>query len=80
MAYDAKPKVIIESQSFGMILCSAVRYALGRMTYIVPIMNKDITDAEKDDCLGMDCDAKVWIAFRNEVQREIAFRKEGEYA
>lgn len=95
MAYDAKPKIIIESQSFGMILCSAVRYALGRMTYIVPstteyitplipylstnilqIMNKDITDAEKDDCLGMDCDAKVWIAFRNEVQREIAFRKD----
>ena len=34
MAYDAKPQIIIESQSFGMILCSAVRYALGRMTYI----------------------------------------------
>lgn len=95
MVYDAKPKIIIESQSFGMILCSAVRYALGRMTYIVPstteyitplipylstnillIMNKDITEAKKMNMLGMECDAKVWRAFRDEIQCEISARKE----
>lgn len=39
-AYDAKPKIIIESEDFGEMLCSALRYAMGRMTYIV----KDTAD------------------------------------
>lgn len=34
MIYDQKPKIIPESPTFGMMMCSAVRYALGRMTYI----------------------------------------------
>ena len=34
MAYDAKPKILLESPTFGLMMCSAVRYALGRMTYI----------------------------------------------
>jgi hypothetical protein len=35
MLYDQKPKILLESPTFGMMMCSAVRYALGRMTYIV---------------------------------------------
>ena len=34
MLYDQRPKIIPESPTFGMMMCSAVRYALGRMTYI----------------------------------------------
>lgn len=34
MAYDAKPKILLESPTFGLMMCSAVRYALCRMTYI----------------------------------------------
>lgn len=35
MLYDQRPKIIPESPTFGMMMCSAVRYALGRKTYIV---------------------------------------------
>jgi len=35
MLYDQRPKIIPESPTFGLMMCSAVRYALGRMTYIV---------------------------------------------
>lgn len=35
MLYDQKPKILLESPTFGMMMCSAVRYALGRKTYIV---------------------------------------------
>lgn len=34
MLYDQKPKILLESPTFGMMMCSAVRYALGRKTYI----------------------------------------------
>lgn len=34
MLYDQRPKIIPESPAFGLMMCSAVRYALGRMTYI----------------------------------------------
>ena len=34
MLYDQKPKILLESPVFGMMMCSAVRYALGRKTYI----------------------------------------------
>lgn len=34
MLYDQRPKIIPESPTFGMMMCSAVRYALGRKTYI----------------------------------------------
>ena len=34
MLYDQRPKIIPESPTFGMMMCSAVRYALGRMAYI----------------------------------------------
>lgn len=34
MFYDQRPKIIPESPTFGLMMCSAVRYALGRMTYI----------------------------------------------
>ena len=35
MLYDQKPKIILESPAFGLMMCSAVRYAIGRKTYIV---------------------------------------------
>lgn len=35
MLYEQKPKILPESPTFGMMMCSAVRYALGRKTYIV---------------------------------------------
>lgn len=34
MLYEHRPKIIPESPAFGLMMCSAVRYALGRMTYI----------------------------------------------
>lgn len=33
--YDAKPKIFPEDERFGEMMASAVRYALGRMSYIV---------------------------------------------
>lgn len=35
MRYDNKPKIVIESPSFGTMMNCAVRYGLGRMSYIV---------------------------------------------
>lgn len=34
-AYDKKPVILPEDELFGQMMVSAVRYALGRMTYIV---------------------------------------------
>ena len=43
MLYDQRPKIIPESLAFGMMMCSAVRYALGRMTYITGVTCDFIT-------------------------------------
>lgn len=94
MLYDQKPKIIPESSTFGMMMCSAVRYAIGRMTYItgttcefitplVPYLdisalqsiNKDITEHEEMNQLGMDIDREHWLKLQSAIQHEIAFRK-----
>lgn len=43
MFYDQRPKIIPESPTFGLMMCSAVRYALGRMTYITGVTCDFIT-------------------------------------
>lgn len=82
-------------ERFGQMLNSALRYALGRMSYIVQdtsdyvrplipylcirtlyIMERDITDAEDTNGLGMLIDEETWKALREDIVKEIEKRKE----
>lgn len=75
---------------FGAVLTCAVRYCLGRATYMpllvtdwimehcnglltaktLCVMKRDIDEAESQNGLGMDCDARMWKRFRAWLEEE----------
>ena len=76
---------------FGAVLTCAVRYSIGRATYMpglvtdwikghcagmlcrktLTVMKRDIDEAIARNNLGMECDAKVWMAFREWIRKEL---------
>lgn len=76
------------TDTFGAVLNCAVRYCIGRETYMpglvtdwimancqgklndktLCVMARDIDTART---LGMDCDVKTWMRFRDWIQKEI---------
>lgn len=94
----AKPKVITikimpdQIDFFGAVLNCAVRYCIGRMTYMpglvtdwimqhchglltektLFVMKRDIDEARAREGLGMDCDVRTWLKFREWLDKEEA--------
>lgn len=85
------PVIDIESNDFGCILTAAVRYSLGRRTYMPSLVtsfirpflpylsDNTVWNLQKDvsECrnYGDDCDIQTWTAFLEDVRAEI--RKRG---
>lgn len=75
---------------FGAVLNCAVRYCIGRETYMpglvtdwimehshgmltdktIGVMKRDIDEARGHDGLGMDCDVRTWLKFRDWLEKE----------
>lgn len=75
---------------FGAVLNCAVRYCLGRATYMpglvtdwimqhcggiltaktIGVMKRDIDEAASHAGLGMDCDVRTWMKFREWLEEE----------
>lgn len=84
----------IRDDNFGAVLNCAVRYAIGRRSYMPGIVvgfikplvkdlttktlwaiRSDISEASKFDGLGdPDIDAPLWLALREDVQKELVKR------
>lgn len=78
-----KADLVRDDYDLQTILICAVRYSLGRATYMpglvtdwimghcggklnrktLSVMARDIEEAKRIDCLGMDCDVKTWMRF-----------------
>ena len=78
-----KADLVRDDDDLQTILVCAVRYSLGRATYMpglvtdwimgnckgklsrntLSVMIRDIDEARKDNCLGMDCDVMTWLLF-----------------
>lgn len=80
------------SSDFGAVLNCAVRYCIGRRTYMPSLVIGFIkplipqietrtlvvmrTDIQEAYSLGDECDERVWEAFREQIEREIDKRRE----
>lgn len=87
-------KTKVRDWHFGMICICAIRYALGRRTYIVGVVcdyiRAKFDDIETSDLLvmirdikeasdlGDDCDEADWTKLRDAMEQEVEERKEKE--
>ena len=87
----SKPIVDYNDKTFGVILNCAVRYALGRRTYIpslviefiiplLPSLDREtlrnfLTSIEYTDCLGDEIDELYWMTFRQKIKDELNSRQ-----
>lgn len=90
MATTQKFKIDMADDDFGCVINCAIRYCLGRMTYmpglvcdyvknLLPYLNdKTIGCMERDirECrdYGMDCDAVTWMQFLTLVRQQMQER------
>lgn len=89
---DETPVIDLKDNDFGCILCAAVRYSLGRKTYmpslvtsfirpLLPYLNDNTVpnlqkDISKFEDYGDDCDVRTWLDFLDDVKAEIEKRGE----
>lgn len=89
---DNRPKIDLGDDFFGTVLNCAVRYCIGRMTYMPSLVTDFIRpllpylsdktlwcferDIEGATGYGMDMDKEMWMRFLAEVKAEIE-RREG---
>ena len=87
---DETPVIDLKDNDFGCILCAAVRYSLGRTTYmpglvtdfirpLLPYLNDNAVhnirkEISETSDYGDDCDARTWLNFLNDVKAEIEKR------
>jgi len=87
---DETPAINLKNNDFGCILTAAVRYSLGRKTYmpslvtdfirpLLPYLDDNtILNLQKDisECkyYGDDCDIRTWMNFLDDVRAEIQNR------
>lgn len=80
-----------QSDFFGAVLICAVRYCIGRATYMpglvtgwimehcggmltgktLAVMVRDIDEAGRRGGLGMDCDVRTWMSFREWLKTQM---------
>lgn len=89
---DETPVIDLKDNDFGCILCAAVRYSLGRRTYmpglvtdfikpLLPYLNDNALNNMRREVsefgeYGDDCDVQTWMDFLDDVKEEI--KKRGE--
>lgn len=47
-------------------------------THDLELMEKEITEADDKDCIGMDCDRADWLKLREVIRKELKRRANGE--
>lgn len=88
---DNMPKIDLGDDFFGTVLNCAVRYCIGRMTYMPSLVTDFIRpllphlsdktlwcferDIEGATGYGMEMDREMWMRFLGEVKAEIERRK-----
>lgn len=86
-----QPKIDLTDDDFGAVINCAIRYCLGRetympslvTTYVKPLLpwlsDKTVACMERDvrECkhYGMDCDETTWLAFLGAIRAEMYQRK-----
>lgn len=89
---DETPVIDLKDNDFGCILCAAVRYSLGRRTYmpglvtdfirpLLPCLNDNTLNNMQREVseygeYGDDCDVRTWKEFLDDVKAEIEKRGE----
>lgn len=87
---DETPVIDLKDNDFGCILCAAVRYSLGRRTYmpglvtdfirpLLPYLNDNAVhnmrkEVSEFDDYGDSCDVRTWMNFLDDVKTEIEKR------
>ena len=84
MARNKKPVIDLQDDYFGTVLNCAVRYCLGRMTYMPKLVCDYIRPllpylSDKTLwCFDKDCDEEMWMKFWEDVKVERERRKADE--
>ena len=66
-------KLVEIDDDFGVVLNCAIRYCLGRQTYMPSL----VTEFIKPLLPQLDKNTLMWMRFLNDIEQEICRRKEG---